>query len=381
MSSPTVTPTTAVTQTPTVTVTISRTPTITSSLYPACFGKYAIGWSWRERLCNNTSGVETTWRVTQTGYELQKKWRYEACTSLLPLTGIPMILVPFSSELKTEIITNDTTWRVPEGVTKLDVFLVGGGGQGGEGGAVALAGGSGGGGGGITYVTDYSVTPGTLIPITIGKGGSYVAGPDADSQIFSGTNTTFNTELIAQGGLGAKQFSKVYGFGGKGNFKNGGNGGSVSLSAQPGFFWDVTNTTYGGGGAFNRATDGRNGIVNTGQGGSGFSNNKNTGKGGSGIAIVRYIVNIVVIGTSTPTSTPTPTDSGTVTPTSTSTPTPTSTPTSTETSTSTNTYTPPAINQVPVPTYTPPTELPTTPPAPIDQTKLARYVNRQYGVN
>ena len=64
-----------------------------------------------------------------------------------------------------EEIKSSTNWTVPSGVYSIDIYLCGGGGGG------ARAGGGGGGGYGES-VYSVSVTPGQVIPVTVGLGGA-----------------------------------------------------------------------------------------------------------------------------------------------------------------------------------------------------------------
>ena len=77
------------------------------------------------------------------------------------------------------IFTSSSTFTVPKGVKKIDVFCVGGGGGGNTsrygyvGSSVwDFAGGGGGGGGYTTTVLNVDVTPGDTIPVVVGAGGS-----------------------------------------------------------------------------------------------------------------------------------------------------------------------------------------------------------------
>jgi hypothetical protein len=134
------------------------------------------------------------------------------------------------------------SWKVPAGITSVEVLVVGGGG------GMDREGG-GGGGGGLVHNMAYSVTPGNSITLTVGA-----AGPSGwfEGTIGSGGNSTFdNGSIIAYGGGG----------GGNGNGGNGSSGGS-------------------GGGGYSGGYSGGSGIG--GQGNSGGSGGANTGPGGGG---------------------------------------------------------------------------------------------------
>lgn len=96
----------------------------------------------------------------------------------------------------TNVFLASGTFYVPEGVTKVDLFIVAGGGGGGTGSSTNYAGG-GGGAGGVVRKIDYPVTPGTDISVVVGAGGT------------PGQRTT------APGSGGNSSFGSVVGFTGK----------------------------------------------------------------------------------------------------------------------------------------------------------------------
>ena len=220
----------------------------------------------------------------------------------------------------TTYLTN-STHTIPDGVTSIDLLLVGGGGGGG--GEGQRSGGGGGGGGGITYVTNFNVVPEAIYNITIGQGG---IGGDSYSYGSDGGTTTFGS-LQAVGGKGGhssegedKNGDYLGGDAGSGNTTgNGGRGQYASLSDVPptnggdGYFLERKKQYFGGGGGggndymgpvygglggggigghssyANGISDysAGNGQENTGGGGGGAARNQVTGaRGGSGIAIV-----------------------------------------------------------------------------------------------
>lgn len=119
--------------------------------------------------------------------------------------------------------TSSGTFTVPPGVSKIDIFCVGGGG-GGAGGYASLYGnwrGGGGGGGGYTAtVLNKAVTPGSSLTVTVGAGGSAAA---ANSMATGGTGGTSSVGSLvsAKGGTGGRTVSN----GGE-TVKGGGSGGS-----------------------------------------------------------------------------------------------------------------------------------------------------------
>lgn len=107
------------------------------------------------------------------------------------LLGLPDDATPSDALLatvdKTEIarITTSGTWVCPEGVTEIDVYLVGGG----EGGSVGATTSGEGGAGGYAFLAEgVSVTPGNAYDIEIGAGGARVSG--ASGQRKPGGNTS-----------------------------------------------------------------------------------------------------------------------------------------------------------------------------------------------
>ena len=132
---------------------------------------------------------------------------------------------------KTEIITNNYSFKVPNAKgQQFAVRIFGGGGGGGSS--------SGGGGGGNMNYAVLTLNEGDIIPIIIGDAG--INGSKSDSMSNGGT-TSFGEYLSATGG--------EHGKGGQGG--NGGAGGGGGLNAYGGSFFRSTNGghgTYGGGG-------------------------------------------------------------------------------------------------------------------------------------
>lgn len=242
----------------------------------------------------------------------------------------------------TQVFTSSTTWTVPSGIYKIEVFSVGGGGSGGTGTTSSNNYGGGGGGGGYTITTTASVTPGQQLNVIIGT-----------STLYRDGSNTYINEIPSSLALGGKKGNGGYTGGGfEGNGGNGGSGGGGSCfyykgsggsypagnggsdgsngtgSAGGGFrgtgqntttrsFGEVTGTPYsgggGGGGSGQTANSNRGfggfygggngqdvfqggsgGTPNSGGGGGGgmiyTSNSDRDGKiGGSGICIIRYV--------------------------------------------------------------------------------------------
>ncbi|MSY43133.1 MAG: hypothetical protein F2645_05035, partial [Actinobacteria bacterium] len=217
-------------------------------------------------------------------------------------------------------------WQVPAGVTSIDGFVVGGGGGGGT------DGGSGGGGGGYHPRNGIVVTPGEILTIRVGDGGSPgiwqgAASTSGQSSFVSRSTTQLISANGGQAGVSAPNGS-LGGAGGTstGGFA-GGSGGTASNGASSrgttgavgavNYFLGVVNEYSGGGGggiwdsgsnnwssilgasgggdgcdarSTNSNTTGFPGRVNSGGGGgAGCAGlQTNGGRGGSGIAMIRY---------------------------------------------------------------------------------------------
>lgn len=129
-------------------------------------------------------------------------------------------------------------------LTAVEVLVVAGGGGGGT------HHGGGGGGGGVVYNSNFSVTPGSALTVTVGGGGSGgTYSPNANGS--NGGNSVFGS-ITATGGGGGGTYAN-----------NGANGGS-------------------GGGANNWSTNATGGSGTSGQGFAGGSNNGQTNYGGGG---------------------------------------------------------------------------------------------------
>ncbi|MCB9811709.1 DUF2341 domain-containing protein [Candidatus Nomurabacteria bacterium] len=137
--------------------------------------------------------------------------------------GYTVKLYTSSSKVLTDITQSftsvgTTTWTVPDGVTSVDVLLVGGGGGGG-GSEANVNGDSGGGGGAGEYIyqTSYSVTPSANLTVVVGDGGAGQA--SGQGAIGTGTGGTGDRSVF-------DSLVAVGGGGGGANDANGGNGGS-----------------------------------------------------------------------------------------------------------------------------------------------------------
>jgi hypothetical protein len=233
-------------------------------------------------------------------------------------------------------------WVVPNGVTSVSSLIVSGGGGGGGGGYVfSGSGGGGGGGGGGGVITDSrSVTPGAVVAVVVGAGGtSGSAGTSAawngNSAANGGASTIFGVSAgVGGGGYGAgidassgqctanrawTDGSGGYG-GNSGSYSGGaktclvpgGGGGGASIASAGGApasnlggsgATGVTNyltgsaVVYGAGGRGGDAsTAGESGSIGTTAGGGGSGGNGRTGatagiggKGAAGVIALRYV--------------------------------------------------------------------------------------------
>lgn len=145
------------------------------------------------------------------------------------------------SQSGTQIFTASGTFTIPENVTKITIEVVGAGGTGG------INGGGGGGGGGYA-MGEYTVTPMSVLEVTVGTGGNGSAeGTTSVDQLISASGGE-NGSSVPNPNLGGGGAAGV-GAGGNISNRTGGTGG--------GGYW-----TYfggGGGGAAGSLADGGNG--------------------------------------------------------------------------------------------------------------------------
>jgi hypothetical protein len=219
---------------------------------------------------------------------------------------------------KIVILDTDMNWQVPDRCYILDLFLVGGGGGGGGGDENTR--GAGGAGGQIVIENNFKVSPGDIIPIIIGKGGT---GGNKGQTGLSGLKTKF-LNIEAEGGEGGagingaggstsliinQSFSQQTGCGGAGGGASPINSANSNIGAD-GYLYENNYYSGGGGGVINsignpasggQGGGGRGGYIdnnnkeilpvsgndNTGGGGGGGFSNKGA-NGGSGIIIVSY---------------------------------------------------------------------------------------------
>lgn len=149
------------------------------------------------------------------------------------------------SGASTAIMWNATgayEWQAPAGVTEVWYLVVAGGGSGGH------KYGGGGGAGGLLNGT-YTVVPGTVYNVTVGRGGFNVTNSSGQNSSFA--NTTIGNGLNAKGGGAGGNSSATYGAEAGGSGGGGGNGktGGANVTGQ-GFHgsWGAGGSGTGGGG-------------------------------------------------------------------------------------------------------------------------------------
>jgi hypothetical protein len=272
-----------------------------------------------------------------------------AASALLGVVGGSEDGTEFAGAFAVRTFTSTGSFTVPDGITSVDVLLVGGGGAGGK---ADFWGGGGGGGGQVRVVTGLAVTPGDDWNVTVGAGGltrtgfSYGAGGDGAASSFV-RGATSESAAGGKGGLasdaapggtgGASGSGSAGGAGnsGTGNKAGGGGGGQggagdawrsvggAVLAGDGGSGVDVPGfavrggalvalqVSGGGGGAAANASfaggDGGDGgggagrglgvaavagVAGTGGGGGGTDGGSDgqamAGNGGSGLVVVRY---------------------------------------------------------------------------------------------
>ena len=196
-----------------------------------------------------------------------------------------------------ELIDEDTTWTVPDGVTSLRVVLIGGG-SGGSGGASGEDGGRGifgtkgrgkGGSGGVKgeagaggkiYQNNITVSPGNAFQVHIGNGGTGGNGGEAPANGSDGGDTTFGELSSLNGSRSESGFYEqtsgiTYAKPGEAGIP-GGNGDGANSSAENVIYKGVTYTpgdtvrgeTYegyvasgGGGGGASAGENGKDGTI------------------------------------------------------------------------------------------------------------------------
>lgn len=239
-------------------------------------------------------GVDTFWGILETlagrgdvESALEKKIK-AYLNSTIGTSGFQSLDKMLPAKSGTQTFTENGTFTVPDGVTKIWITAFGAGAGGNH---------SGGQGGARIIKKAYSVTPQTSIQITIGIGGT--AGNDGGATVIG--------NLVTLEGGGSKQFKKHNGalggrygaradaysengqdspesYGGKGGYNRSSTGG------------DVYSGGGGGGAGFGRGGDGGDGDYSSnagkdggiGAGGGGGGQRASSGDGGNGIVIIEW---------------------------------------------------------------------------------------------
>jgi hypothetical protein len=162
-----------------------------------------------------------------------------------------------------------TTWTVPVGVTSITAVCVGGGG-GASGGSAASDGGTGGGGGGLSYGST-SVTPGDILYIRVGAGGTGGRSYNYDNNFSQGS----------AGNAGQSSYIKTGSHSGTALLEGGGGaGGAFGFGASGGSGGTSTGTVRVGGGS--GGSGGANDGSRSGGGGGAGGYGGNGGNGANG---------------------------------------------------------------------------------------------------
>ena len=201
-----------------------------------------------------------------------------------------------------QVFTSSGTWTKPSGISKVLVYVIGGGGGGGgsSGSSNVNEAGAGGGGGGcaVELIDVSSISSET---VTIGAGG---AGGAGDSDGTTGGTSSFGSHCSATGGVGGHKGQSTNNFV-EGEPGGAGSGGTYNMTGGPSGPGLGTgsgqgarsggaggNSFFGGGaratGVDDWASNGIDATANTGGGGSGAlgeSGDRTGGVGGSGIIV------------------------------------------------------------------------------------------------
>lgn len=176
---------------------------------------------------------------------LSKSIYYFLKSSVLALIFFLLSNSYVNGQVTTYNTAGDHTYTVPAGVSRINVQVLGGGGGGGGQNGANSGGGGGGGGGYATAIVP--VTPGQMITVTVGSGGT--GGSNVPTNGTVGTVSLFpkvGTILTANGGAGgiAANGNNTFGTGGSGGTGVGGTTNTPGVNGAPG-----TTSTSGAGGA------------------------------------------------------------------------------------------------------------------------------------
>ena len=190
----------------------------------------------------------------------------------------------------TQVFTDSGTWTKPSGLTRVRVYVTGGGGGGKGRTSNGGEGGTGGAAGGTAIKVIEASSLGSTETVTIGAGGS--SSNSSDSEGGTGGTSSFGSHCSATGGMGGDRP-------GGGPYIEGGNGSSgdinirgsapvtsretVDDSGSPG------GDSFFGGGGRSAKSDGTYAHGHTGQLGSGGGGGNTSGNGANGGSGVVYV--------------------------------------------------------------------------------------------
>ncbi len=183
--------------------------------------------------------------------------------------------------------TGNSTFTIPAGVSTIRMRLFGGGGGGGAGagsGSIAVGGGSGG-NGAFIVTKDVHVTPGEVLSITVGVGGSGGAatsgsGPNGSSGTSSFVERSGSYLAIGFGGAGGIGAATASSIGGAVNTFTG--GGISCFNFLGGRGGNANNSASSGQPSFEQITGGAGGAGGASKGGGGGGGGSSYGLGGQG---------------------------------------------------------------------------------------------------
>jgi large repetitive protein len=168
--------------------------------------------------------------------------------------------------VQTFAATGSTTWTPPQGVTRVDLLVVGGGGGGGSRGAGA------GGAGGYIEASNFAVTPGSSYTVVTGAGGAggVVANNDSGAAGSASSFTLSSVGLTANGG-GAGLSHSFNGNGGASGTGSGAGGTAFNNAGGNGAASGTCGSTsdWCGGGGGGAGSAGVNAVTTGGNGGNG----------------------------------------------------------------------------------------------------------------
>ena len=211
--------------------------------------------------------------------ELSDEELVETYRRFAPRYDLPSPLFPTTPTGRGQIFTRSGMWRVPAGITTVNVLVIAGGGGGGGGWE-----GGGGGAGGLLYQTGYAVTAGNWIQVIVGKGGY---GSRRYGLVQNGENSVFGTLTAIGGGAGGAEANSASIYPYQSDPRSGGSGGGACWGTPSGVTF-VGSGTSGQGNAGGQTYNGAP-YLGGGGGGAGAVGGTGTstaaGNGGAGSSI------------------------------------------------------------------------------------------------